>query len=429
MDRHVAQRILTSILVLQIAGVAHAATTNASSSNWVGLAAPAEPQPIPSYEGIGKIADITRQTGGDTYRLDLAKALPLTSLKAKPKTGRVKIISVTLVTDKKDRIPVKAMTNVVLADTNPALVSEALSPDTSVAVIEVQAEAMGGAASLDINAISNKEVPQLALREELSCSKKADTVLKDKLDVVQLWASRIEASTQGSWQEKYAIKEFNKYVTDFITTLKAGQTSYASTEYTLTLLNFFTERHNASRVDSAIEAAYKTMTTETFDVFLASLQVDDTCRVVSSEGLINIALDFQKRYEAGKPDSRGRKLYEMMISKLGKFIPTQYRKELATKNYNFRQADAEGYKYYKLFSASKHESLLKSTHTEMSTNAYAVAEKALAREVKDMDNEKTYQLIVEFQTKYNDAANYPQDMMMKYLMVLSEHSIFLRDGK
>ncbi|QDK37239.1 beta-sandwich domain-containing protein [Bdellovibrio sp. NC01] len=422
MRRHWMQGILSSAVL--VAGVAHAqAPITYQEYGYTPLAA-ADAQP--AFEGIGKITDVTRKTGGALYQLDLSKPLPLSSLKAKAKLGKAKILSVNLVTDKSERIPVKALTNVVLADAdaNP-VVSENISVQSNIVAIEIQAEAMGGSANIDIIAVSSKEIPQLALHEEFSCSKKFDALLKEKLDVVQTWAARAEQSAPGSWQEKYASKEFSKYVADFVTTLKADKSAVASTDYTLTLLNFFTERQNASRADSAADIGYKTMATETFEVFLASFQAEQTCRVVTSDALITIALDFQKRQEANKPDSRARKMYEMMITKIGKLIPNQYRKELATKNLSFRQADNEGYKNYKLFNTSKPESFLKPTYQEMSSNAYALAEQALAREVKALDNEQTYQLIVEYQAKYNDAANYPQDVMMRYLTVLSEHSYFL----
>lgn len=422
MQRPWSQRIVASILVLQAPLMAQA-----EQSPYTSGAERIVLNPYAAFEGVARVADITRKTGGALYRLELAKPLPLTSLRIKTKAGKVKILGVTMMTDKQERIVIKSFTNVSLAEADQPLASEVLSSTAGIAMIEIQAEAMGGSASLELTAVSSLEAPQLSLRDDFSCSKKFDAILKEKLDVVQVWAGRAESSAPDSWQEKYASKEFTKYVNDFITTLKESKNSVASTEYTLTLLNFFTERHNSSRVGSAAEQGYKSMATETFEVFLASFQSQQTCRVVSSEALIEITVDFQKKQEASKPDSRARKIYEMMIGKLGKFIPTQYRKELATKNLTFRQADNEGYKFYKQFAASKPESMLKGTYQEMSANAYALAEQALMKEVKELDNERTYQLIVEFQAKYNDPANYPQETMMKYLVILSEHSTFLRN--
>ena len=419
MDRLRVSQVLTSVLLLQAAGIAHADTYISPYQR--GRDALVSPQAAePTYEGIGRIATITRQAGGELYKLDLSKALPLIQLKIKPKIGRVKIIEAALVTDKNERIPVKAFTNVTVAATDEALASESLSPDIGIAVIEIKAEAMGGEASLDVKAISTKEAPQLALREELSCKQKIDSFLKEKLDIVQKWAARAEGSAPGSIQEKYAIQEFNKYVSDFNISLKTGKSSFISTEYTLTLLNFFTDRYNASRAESAAELAYKSMATETFNVLLDSIQSPLPCRTISSEGLINIAIDFQKRYETVKAESRAGKLYETMILQVSKVIPGQYARELATKNYDFRAADNEGNKYYKLFTASKPESFLKNTQKDMSLAAYSVAEQSLLKEVKQMDNEKRYELIVEFQAKYNDPANFHQETMMKYLMIISE---------
>jgi hypothetical protein len=424
MDRQLAKRVLTSALLLQVPVLAKAETSIFKSFENVSAMAPQN-----QFEGTARIGDISRKNGGDQYIVDLSKPLPLTFIKAKPKSGKVKIISVNLVTDKNERIIVKALSGATIGDADKELSSENLNSASLISSIEIQAEAMGGSAAFDLNAVSTQEAPKLALRSDdnsNSCNKKFDAILKDKLDLVQLWASRAESSVQGSWQEKYASKEFNKYVADFIATLKADKSTYASTDYTLTLLNFFAERHNASRPDSASEQGYKSMAEETFEVFLLSIQNDQTCRPVTSDSLIKIALDFQKRQEANKPDSRARKLYEAMITKIGKLIPAQYRKEIATKNLAFRAADTEGYKNHKLFTSSKPESFLKGTYQEMSLSAYAVAEQALLREVKSLDNEQTYQLIVEFQTKYNDPSNYPQEIMLKYLTILSEHSNFLK---
>lgn len=424
MDRHLVYRAFTAIILST--GIAHADATYQNSSEVFAPGIEQPPQPVPPFEGTGRIGEVTRQKGGDLYILDLSRAVPLTQLKAKAKAGKIKIISVNIINEKKERIPVKAFSGITIADTEEALASEILSSDIGVSTIEVQAEAMGGAATLDIKAISNKEAPQLSLREDYACKIKTDPYLKEKLDIVQRWAGRVESSAAGSIQEKYAIKEFNKYVAEFISALKTDKSSYASTEYTLTLLNFFAERYNASRNESAAETAYKALATETFNALLASIQSDQPCRNVSSEGLINIALDFQKRNETVKPDSRAGKLYEMMVVQIGKIIPSQYRRELATKSYDFRQADTEGNKYYKLFITSKPESFLKATHLEMSLAAYAVAEQSLIREVQKMDNEKRYELIVEFQAKYNNPAQYHQETMMKYLLIISEQGTLFK---
>lgn len=425
MDRQWKYPILTSILLLQTAGIAHADVMTPAYHITKEVQAPPV-EPVPTFEGTARIAEITRQNGGEVYKFDLSRAVPLTQLKIKPAAGRVKIIEVTLVTEKNERIPVRALSNVTLSASDPALPSEVFSLNIGIATIEFKAEAMGGAAALDIKAISNKEAPQLTLREEVSCKQKIDTILKEKLEIIQRWAARIEGSAPGSIQEKYAIKEFNKYVEDFIVTVKTDNASYASTDYTLVLLNFFADRYNASREGSAAEVAYRSMATETFGVLLTSIQSSLPCRAVSSEGIINIALDFQKKSEVAKAESRAGKLYETMIIQLGKITPSQYSKELATKNYDFRSADTEGNKYYKLYTTSKPENILKNTQRDMSLAAYAVAEKALLVEVKQMDNEKKYQLIVEFQNKYNDPKNFNQETMMKYLMILSEQGTLFR---
>lgn len=425
MESYWSQRIVTSVLILQLAATAHAEIEFPAYTSGATLIS--ENQSKPPFEGVGRVGDITRQVGGGLYQFDLAKALPLTSLKIKPSTGRVKIVSVTLVTEEGEHIPVKTYTNVIIANTDKPLPSELLNNPKPISVIEVQAEAMGGKAALDVIAISSNEIPNLILRvEDVACKKNLDATLKEHLDVIQVWAGRAEVSARGSIQEKYATKEFNRYVNEFISELKSDKTAFASTEYTMTLLNFFAERHNGARADSAAEVAYKNMAMDTFNVFLLALQSDQSCYNIGSEGMIKIATDFQKRLEGSKPDSRARKLYEVFVPGVGKLIPNQYRKELATKNLTFRQTDAEGHKYYKLFMASKSDNFLKGTHQEMSGSAYSVAEQALIHEVKTMTSDQRYDLIVEYQAKYNDAANYPSEIMMKYLIILSENGTLFR---
>ncbi|MBO9665225.1 MAG: beta-sandwich domain-containing protein [Bdellovibrio sp.] len=422
------QRVLgfvASVLLLQTPGLASAQTNNYSGIN-NDLATLAGPQA--QYEGVGRLGDITRQTGGKLYRLDAVKAVPLNLLKVRAKANRLKIYSVSLITENQERIAVKNLANATVTP-DKEMASEALANTAAIAAIEIQAESIGGVANVEISAVSSVEAPQLNLKGDDdwgTCNSKLDPLLKDKLEFVQVWAGRAEASVAGSYQEKYANKQLNKYIGDFLSTLKGDKSAYSSIGYTLTLLNFFVERNNASRVGSEVDQGYNTLAAETFNVFLASFQSDQTCRFVASEELMNMAIDFQKRREGYKADSRASKIYEMYITKLAAFIPGQYGKEVVERNLSFRQADAEGYKFYQQFTQSKPENALKVMYQGVSASAYARAAVALTREVQSLNNEQTYQLIVEFQAKYNDSANYPQDAILKYLTILSEHHYFLR---
>ncbi len=424
MNRRMNSLVLISVLILQITGTAQAGDSPLPAPP----PAPAPPtRPVPpvqsQYEGTGRIDNITRKMGGEVYRLDLAKPVPFIRIEAKLPVGRVKLIATTLITEKNERIPVRELANVTLAKTDPALLSENFNLDIGISAIEVHAEAMGGEAVLDIKAISNREAPRLTLRgapPEYSCKKNIDATLKEKLDPIQLWAARAEESTPGSIQEKFAGNELNKYANDFVATLKTTN-SYSSTAYTLTLLHFFIERYNASRTGGKAEGSYKTIATETYNVLLAAIQVELPCRRFTVDDLMNIAVDFNKRHETAANNSRAKGVYGAMMTRIRDFVPAQYRKEIGAKNLSFRQADTEGTKYYKLFVTAAAESFLKSTHRDMSAFAYATAEQALAREVKQMDVEQKYQLIVEYQAKYNEAGpDFPQATALRYLTILAQ---------
>jgi hypothetical protein len=154
---------------------------------------PAPPPSQPQYEGIGRIDQVTRQTGGELYRLELTKMLPLVRLEAKSKLGRLKIYSTTLVTEKNDRVAVRQFQGLGLDDSMQAVSSEILNSQVGVAAIEIMAEAMGGEAALEIKAYSTKESPKLSLGTkvpEFSCKRSIDALLKDKLEPVQMWVGR-----------------------------------------------------------------------------------------------------------------------------------------------------------------------------------------------------------------------------------------------
>ncbi|WP_413944009.1 beta-sandwich domain-containing protein [Bdellovibrio sp. HCB-162] len=422
MSLHFFQKVL--IAVLMGAQIAFAAELPKPP------APPVQPSPPPGqvqYEGVGRIDQVTRQAGGEIYRLDLSRALPLVRLEAKSKMGRLKIYSTTVVTDKGDKIPVRQLAGILVDEPSPAVSSEILNIPTGIAAIEVLAEAMGGEATLEIKAFSTKEAPKLSLGSrvpEFSCKKNIDALLKDKLEPVQLWVSRAEAAAPGSVQEKFAGNQLKDQVNDYIATLRMGG-AYTSTTYLLTLLNFFADQYNAVRSGGVSEPAYKTLLNATYDVLQLAIQNELPCRRFPSDSLIQIALDLNKKQLSMTDSSRARPLYVSIMTKVRDMIPGQYRKEISAANWNFRQADTEGTNYYKLYVGAKDDAFLKTTHRDMSAYAFVVAEQALQKEVKLMDIEQRYQLIVEYQAKYNANADFPQAVAGRYLAILSDQNLYL----
>ncbi len=393
-------------------------------------APPANPAPPPSepqYEGIGRVDQVTRQVGGDLYLFELSKIVPLTRLEARSKVGRLKVYSVTLVTDKNDRIPVRQLQGINLDETMQPTGSENLNASIGIAGIEILAEAMGGEAALEIKAISIKEVPKLSLRTrvpEFSCKRSIDALLKDKLDPVQMWVGRAEAAAPGSVQEKFAGNQLKEQVRDFVSTLRSGG-SYTTHAYLLTLMGFFVDQYNAVRAGGVAEPAYKDMLTATYDVLMIAIQNELPCRKYSSSTLIQMSVDFNNKYLAMKEGSKARPLFASMMTKVRDLAPEQYRKELSAAGLTFREADTEGAKYYKLYLAGKEEDFLKVTHRNMSAFSFVAAEQALAKEVKMMDIEQRYQLIVEYQAKYNSDMEFPQAVAARYLNILADPSVGL----
>lgn len=380
------------------------------------------PPTDPQYEGIGRIEQITRMRGGEIYRLDLSKALPLTRIEAKSKLGRLKIYSTTLVTDKNDRVPVRQIGGIYLEESNAPLSSELFDTSHNILAIEVFAEAMGGEASLEIRAFSTIEAPKLNVGSripEFSCRRNIDSLLKDKLTPVQQWTARAEASTPGSVEEKFVGNQLREQVADFLSILQTGG-AYTSTEYLLTLINYFGDQYNTVRAGGASEPAYKDLLTGTYNMLLLSIQNELPCRRFSSETLIKMATDFNSKFQSMSESSRAKQFYAAMMTKVRDFAPGQYRKELAAANLTFREADTAGTNLYKLYIAAPEDDFLKNTQRDMSAQAYVIAEQALKAEVKLMDIEQRYQLIVEYQAKFNANKDFPQAVASRYLAILAD---------
>lgn len=389
---------------------------------------PTQPPSETQYSGSGKIDSVTRQTGGDVYRLELVKSLPLVRLDLKARLGRSKIYSTTLVTDKNDRYPVRQLSGINIDDGRDVVPSEVLNAGNNIVAIEILAEAMGGEAALDIVAYSTKEAPRLALANrvpEFSCKRSLDSLLKDKLDPVQLWVGRAESAAAGSVQEKFAGNQLKEQVRDFVSTIRSGG-SYTTLNYLLTLINFFADQYNSVRVGGVSEPAYRDLLQAGHDVLMISIQNELPCRKFSSDSLIKIASEFSKKLSSMPADARARAIFEKMTVKVRDYAPDQYRKELSAANLSFRDADNEGIKYYRLYLGSKDGEFLKDTNKNMSAYAFMVAENALKNEVKMMDVEQRFQLIVEYQAKYNSNGEYPQAVASRYLNILAENTLLHR---
>ncbi|WP_413583245.1 beta-sandwich domain-containing protein [Bdellovibrio sp. HCB288] len=386
---------------------------------------PTQPPSEATYSGTGRIESITRSVGGEIYRLELIKALPLVRIELSSKLGRAKVYSATLVTTQNDRIPLRQLTGININDGNQPVSSEIVTTQASIMAVEVLAEAMGGEAAMDITAHSTKEAPRLAVGNripEYSCKRNLDALLKDKLEPVQLWVGRAEGAAAGSVQEKFAGNQLKDQVREFISTMRTNG-AYASSAYLVTLINFFADQYNAVRVGGVSEPAYRDLLSATMDVLTIAMQNELPCRKFSSDTLLKMSAEFHKKLQTMAADARARASFEKLAIKVRDFAPEQYRKEILAASLTFREGEAQGLKLYKEYIAAKDGEFLKDASKNMSASAFLVAENALKVEVRMMDVEQRYQMIVEFQAKYNSNGEYPQAVAQRYLNILAEYTL------
>lgn len=122
----------------------------------------------PQTQFVGSLAlrELSRKSGGTTYKVDLKSALSLVRLDLRITQHQLKLLSVQLVNESGQKVNVRQLTGTGVLATNTLISSESLNQSERIASIEITAESFGGEADALLTVIADKEVPKLTLREE-----------------------------------------------------------------------------------------------------------------------------------------------------------------------------------------------------------------------------------------------------------------------
>lgn len=127
---------------------------------------PLPPPPAPAQtlrEGSVTINTVTRQTGGQWYRVLVTEPLRLDRVEIAALAARVKIHEGSIVTQSGQRLPVREFQNTPVFDAGSRAVSENLNLRERIVAIDLRMESYGGYAAVEVKALSNDGRPRLAL--------------------------------------------------------------------------------------------------------------------------------------------------------------------------------------------------------------------------------------------------------------------------
>lgn len=125
---------------------------------------PPPPAPVQSLrEGTVAINTITRQSGGQWYRVLVTEPLALDRVEVSALAVRVKIHEGIVVTQRGQRISIREFQNTPVFDAGSRAVSENLNIRERIVAIDLRMESYGGYAAVEVKALSNEGRPRLAL--------------------------------------------------------------------------------------------------------------------------------------------------------------------------------------------------------------------------------------------------------------------------
>lgn len=111
-----------------------------------------------------EIKGLSQKASGTLYVVDLKKALSLARVDLKVSKSRIRLYSVTLVTDNSTRVIVQNLTETDVAR-GATVSSESLNQSNRVTAIEILAESAEAAADLSVLVVADREKAELKLRE------------------------------------------------------------------------------------------------------------------------------------------------------------------------------------------------------------------------------------------------------------------------
>ncbi|WP_413944225.1 beta-sandwich domain-containing protein [Bdellovibrio sp. HCB-162] len=181
---------------------------------------PPPPAPVQSLrEGSVAINTVTRQSGGQWYRVLVTEPLTLDRVEVAATAVRVKIHEGSVVTQRGQRISIREFQNTPVFDAGSRAVSENLNVRERIVAIDLRMESYGGYAAVEVKALSNEGRPRLALENNEPVRPQPQPPVYDNRSLKGY-------CSDDDHQQFYAAKNF-AYASDGLNLTDSGATQWA----------------------------------------------------------------------------------------------------------------------------------------------------------------------------------------------------------
>ncbi|MDG0815933.1 beta-sandwich domain-containing protein [Bdellovibrio svalbardensis] len=367
-------------------------------------------------ERMGSVVvnSMTRQSGGEIYRIDLSPSLNLSRVEVKVLKSRLKISKAEAVMASGQRILLRELMAGAAAETGTTLVSESINAE--IKALEITGESYSAEADIRVTGVSMVGQPVLTLKRapvvvkpanppvQDSCQvgRSDEALLKTHLDQIALWGGRAQAALAGSAVQSFAINEMDRSVQNVVSIVES-QNLKASAEYLQQLMDFYTQKFAEAAAGSKVEARYKTLRRAFAGAFESASNMAMDCKIRNmrgtSEELITQTQVYYEKYTKTPNGSVEETLYRRLARAAADRVLPAYDAELARNN-SFRKLEKEYQFNYSRYTKVPTGSILESTYRAMARKAIDRALVVLANEVRSMDAEQKYRLLEEYQGKY-----------------------------
>lgn len=336
---------------------------------------PGRPAPYPGQgqrleSGSVEVSQISRSSGGAWYRVNLRRSLRLERIDISVLNQRLKIHEVSVITDRRERIQLKELTNSPVVGTGSVLSSNYLNVREEIIAIDIRAESYGGVASMLVTALSNQDRPSLELEQRLpeppsrpvpgpgrpnpgypdngynNCGRNDITNdVNYHIADLEAWISRYNNSYSGTPEKSMAqryIDETAKRIQDIARSESARTTTINNLE---ALASRSYSKMSAQYSGTAGYNAWASIATALFSTMATAVDTALDCNVKNTTELLSLAKQMDSKRQSQYSGTISYNGYDRVVSKLFAAASAYYENEVRRFNKDFNIINQELEKY------------------------------------------------------------------------------------
>ncbi len=385
---------------------------------------PEQGQSAQLQDGTVEIHEVTRSSQGQWYRASLLQPLQLESIEIFVLSQRLKIHEANLITVQGERISVRELRDLRVADTNVTLRSERLNLRERVVAIDIRAESYGGYAAMAITAVSGEGRPHLVLdnlplppppattperpgrRErpnrpqrpgngygQCASDTRTPQLLERLSDDLALWNTRMSSASYNSTEYNMAKNEMIR-LGDKMTILAQSRDMQRVHIADLEKLGAqFIKKMNASSYNSVPYNTYSKVSIAVFGALESALDIALNCEIQTNDELLALAGTYIAKMNSYSYNSVAYKAYKGAMEKLFRLAPNFYQRETLSLGKTFVKIDVDAEKFNTKMNEHSYNSSPYNGFKTLTATAIEISERDIAQRIRFLDANIRFELV------------------------------------